>query len=366
MSAIGRAENLDGNHTYVHPVTGEIYPSVSSIIGATNSKPWLTAWAAKLTAEWAADHLDLIVSTKAEAGRDAVVDLVKGAAKRKRELKADTGSYVHTVIEALILDTPGGWPSIPDELLGQDYDGEPLTKELVDAIVDGFLAFCSHFHVSTGDFEMAEVTVCNRRKRYAGTLDLGVVIDLGTLGALRLVIDVKTGVRLDAAMVVQQAAYSDPDNEVWLPNGQIEPLPFFEGAAVLHLRREYTDGYKLWFVEHGLLLEAREAFGLMQQVHAWQMRTKAKPGRVIYPPLANGQQPLPLLEDLDGWTKARNVLIAAGYRTPAQLAECTATDLLAIKGFGKASLTQTRELLAAHNLTLTGDDVAASPESEVA
>lgn len=359
MTVIGRAENLDGNHTYVHPVTGEIYPSVTSIISATNSKPFLVAWAAKLAAEWAADNHLLIGQLLEAEGRQAAVDVIKGAAKRKREVKADTGSYVHTVVEALILDTPGGWPSIPDELVGKDYDGEPLTKELVDAIVDGFLAFCAHFDVA---FEMAEVTVCNRRKRYAGTLDLGVVIDLGVLGKLRLVIDVKTGVRLDAGMVVQQGAYSDPDNEVWLPNGQVEPLPFFEGAAVLHLRREYADGYKLWFVEQDLLVEARGAFGLMQQVHAWQQSVKARPGRVIYPPLPNGQQPLPLLEDLDGFTKARNLLIKQGHRTLTQVSALTTADLLALKGFGKASLVQTVELLAAYDLTLAGEPGASQTE----
>ena len=274
MTVIGRAENLDGNHTYVHPVSGEIYPSVTSIISATNSKSFLVAWAAKLAAEWAADNHALIGTLLDAEGREAAVDVIKGAAKRKRELKADTGSYVHHVVEALILDLP--IPSIPDELVGKDFDGEPLTQVLVDAIVDGFMAFCEHFAV---DFQMAEVTVCNRRKRYAGTLDLGVVIDLGDLGKLRLVIDVKTGVRLDMTMVVQQAAYSDPDNEVWLPNGQIEPLPHFEGAGVLHLRREYADGYKLWFVEQPLLLEAREAFGVMQQVHAWQQSGACSPRR---------------------------------------------------------------------------------------
>lgn len=360
MTVIGRAENLDGNHTYVHPVSGEIFPSVTSIISATNSKPFLVAWAAKLAAEWAADNHTLIGSLIEAEGREAAVDVIKGAAKRKRELKADTGSYVHTVVEALILDLP--IPSIPDELVGKDFDGEPLTQELVDAIVDGFMAFCEHFSVG---FEMAEVTVCNRRRRYAGTLDLGVVIDLGVLGKLRLVIDVKTGVRLDATMVVQQAAYSDPDNEVWLPNGQIEPLPAFDGAAVLHLRRDYADGYKLFHVPGEQLVEARAVFGLMQQVHAWQQGAKAKPGRVIYPPLANGQQPLPLLEDIDGWTKCRNLLIKAGHRTLTQVAACTAGDLIAMKGFGKASLTAAAEILAAYDLTLAGDS-ATPTQTEVA
>lgn len=358
MSVVGRAETLDGSHTYVHPVTGEIFPAVSSIISATNGKAWLTAWAAKLAAEWAADNHTLIATVLEVEGRAAAVDLIKGAAKRKREVKADTGSYIHHVVEALILELP--IPSIPEELVGKDYDGEPLTQVLVDAIIDGFLTFCSAFDVT---FEMAEVTVCNRRRRYAGTLDLGAVIDLGVLGTLRLVVDVKTGVRLDATMVAQQGAYSDPDNEVWLPNGEIAPLPVFDGAAVLHLRREYTDGFKLFHVPGEHLLEARAAFGLMQQIHEWQQRSKAKPGRVIYPPLADGRQPAPLLEDIDGWTKCRNLLICAGYRTLAAVAAASETDLIAMKGFGKASLTACTEMLAAHNLTLSGP---AATRTEVA
>lgn len=351
MTIVGRRENLDGRHTYVHPVTGEQYPAVSSIISATNEKFWKAAWSAKLTAEWTVDHLGYVAASLDEVGRDATVTIIKTKAQEKREFRADVGSYVHTIIETLILGG-GSIPPIPDKLLGQDYDGDPLTPELVDVIADGFLNFVTDFDV---EFEFAEVTVANRRKRYAGTLDMGCVINLGALGCLRLVVDAKTGAILEWTMRVQQAAYSDPDNEMWLPNGQVAPLPEYEGAAVLHLRRGYERGYKLLFVTPEELVEARAQFDRMRAVHADQVAAKGKPGRVIYPPLADGTQPPPLVEDVDshpGFNRCRNKLLAAGMRTLSDIAALTVVQLRQIDGVGPKAAQACIEVLAQYGFTL--------------
>ena len=351
MTVVGRVEALDGHHTYVHPVTGEIFPAVSSIIAATTSKPWLAQWAAKLSAEWVADHLQLVNLTHADAGRGAVVDLVKGRAKEAREFKADVGSYVHTVLETLILGG-GAIPPIPDHLVGKDYDGEPLTPELVDAITDGFLAFVSDFDVA---FEFAEVTVANRAEHYAGTLDMGALLDLGSLGVLRLVIDAKTGKHLNWTMRVQQAAYSDPRNEVWLPNGQVMPLPEYQGAAVLHLRREYESGYKLLYVTDEELQTARAHFRLMRDLYEIGRAESVRPGRVIYPPREDGTQPPPLIEDLDGVPgvgRCRGKLLAAGFRTLDDLARLTVVQLRQVDGIGPKAAKAVQDALAAHGMAL--------------
>jgi hypothetical protein len=350
MTIIGRRENLDGRHTYVHPVTGEIFPAVGSILSSTNEKYWKADWASKIAAEWTVDHLPFVAESLAQAGRDATVTLVKTKAREGREFKADVGSYVHSVIEVLILGG-GSIPPIPDKLLGQDYGGDPLTLELVESIVDGFMQFAVDFDV---EFEFSEVTVCNRRKRYAGTLDMGVVINLGAMGCLRLVVDAKTGAILEWTMRHQQAAYSDPDNEMWLPNGQVMPLPEYEGAAILHLRRDYERGYKLLFVTPEELVEARHQFDAMRRVYEIQQTSKGKPGRVIYPPLADGTQPPPLIEDLDGipgFGRCRNKLLAAGLRSLHDLAALTVVQAKAIDGVGPKALQACTDALRAYGFT---------------
>jgi hypothetical protein len=357
MTVVGRAENLDGRHTYIHPVTGEIYPAVGSILSSTNEKYWKADWSAKLGAQWTVEHLDLVVATKNEAGPDAAVDLIKGRARAKREFKADVGSYVHTVIETLILGG-GSIPPIPDHLYGQDYDGDPLTPELVDSIVDGFLAFNTDFDV---DYEFSEVSICNRRLKYAGTLDMGAVIDLGNIGAEREVIDAKTGRILEWTMVVQQAAYSDPDNELWLPNGQIVPIPMFEAASILHLRRDYDSGYKLLRVPDEALIEAREDFAVaLAQYDIQQRRSRSKVWRVVYPPLPDGTQPAPLVEDVDhpGFNKCRSKLLAAGLRSLHDIAALTVLQLRALDGIGPKAAQACSDVLKTHGLTFATERVA--------
>jgi hypothetical protein len=98
------------------------------------------------------------------------------------------GSYVHEVIEALILG--GEIPDIPEHLADAEIDGERID---LGAIVDGFLAFrAEHKPV----FEIAEATVANPIHGYAGTLDI-----IAYLPAMkrRLLIDAKTGATLDPA-----------------------------------------------------------------------------------------------------------------------------------------------------------------------
>lgn len=351
MTIVGRRENLDGRHTYVHPVTGDIYPAVSSIIAATNEKPWKAPWSAKLTAEWTVDHLDFVAQSLTQAGRDATVALIKTKAQERREFKADVGTYVHDVIETLILGG-GAIPPIPDHLYGQDFNGDPLTTELVDTIVDGFLAFATDFDV---DFEFSEVTICNRVKRYAGTLDMGCVIDLGSMGVLRLVVDAKTGALLDWTMRVQQAAYADPGNELWLPNGQVVPIPTYEGAAVLWLRREFDRGYKLLHVTAAELAEAREAFDDMRRVYDRQQSQRGRPGRVIYPPLPDGSQPPPLVEDVDGhpgFSRCRSKLLGHGLRSLHDIAALTVVQLRGLDGIGPKAAQACIEVLAGYGLAL--------------
>lgn len=346
MSVVGRIVSLDGQHGYVDELTGERYDSVTSIISATTSKPWLAGWSAKLAATFAVDKIELVQATLAEAGRDAAIDLIKGVAKRHREHKADTGSYVHSVVEALLLDV-GGVPSVPDELLGHDYEGEPLTQELVDSIVDGFINFMVDFEPNVW---MAEATVADPDTHVAGTLDIGATFRV--FGDR--VVDVKTGSNIEPSWRIQLARYRRMP-VVWLPNGQRADMPPTDGSAMLHLRREYERGYKLrlWDEDD----EEFGLFGLMRVLALWNRAAVVKPGRVVYPPLEDGSQPPMLLEDVDteGIGRCRAALAAAGVRDVADLAALTVDELLAIAGVGESSVHAVIAALAEHQLTVTGD-----------
>lgn len=346
---IGRVVSLDGNRSYVDELTGDRYDSVTSILAATNSKPWLTAWSAKLAAEFAVDHRDLVARTFEEAGRDAAIDLVKRTAARKRDVKADVGSYVHAVIEAVLLEQ--GIPSIPDELLGEDYDGEPLTPQLVDAIIDGLLNFFADFNISDVDVLMAEATVADPDLLVAGTLDLIIALILAKLVP---VIDIKTGANLDATWKQQLSAYRRM-KVVWLPNGQRADMPETNARAVLHLRREYERGYKFFCdsdldacqTDHQAFLRAHANF-------RWQHAAKARLGKVLYPPNPDGSQPPPLLEDMDGvdgFSRCRSSLRKAGIRTLGDLAALTVVQAKGISGVGPKALQACTDVLRTYGLS---------------
>lgn len=345
MSVIGRVDDGD-SRWYIDPISGAQYESVTRILGATQSKPWLSPWSAKLAAEAAVEHLDLLRELVRAEGPGPAVAWLKDAARRRRQMKADIGSYCHDVIEALILDTP--IPTPPEHLLAPDgtplvIDGESVD---LDAIVDGFLAFNEDFRP---DYLMAEATVANVSHAYAGTLDF--VASFPTLGIGG--VDTKTGAVLDEWMNPQLAAYRNTD-EIWLNDlGDRAPMVAWDFAAVLHVRTDYKRGYKLldqpaddtafaWF------LKCREILASVQAAPPVR-------GRPLYPARADGSQPPMLLEDADGLARfARALDEYTGAMTVLDAASLTVAELLAVPGIGEVSVHTILTGLAPHQLTLTG------------
>lgn len=329
MSVIGRFD--DGtSRWYEHPATGEKYESVTAIISAANSKPWLSPWAAKLAAQYAVEHHDGIGRNLLEFGPEPTVALIAKAAQRKRELAAEIGSYQHAVIEALILN--GDLPSVPDHLVDVEIDGERVD---LDAITMGFLNFVQDFDPK---FHLAEATVSNELHRYAGTLDI--VLEVRGLGVG--LVDVKSGKVLDAAMGAQLAAYRRADT-VWLDKfGNTAPMVPVDFAAVLHLRRDYARGYKPYDVPAG---DAQfDWFAQMaRQYHTGQALGSKLERKALYVPLADGSQPLPLIEDTE--LRCRGALIKAGILTVDQLIDFPPALLAVVKGVGPKALEDITALL---------------------
>ncbi|GAA2812703.1 PD-(D/E)XK nuclease family protein [Saccharopolyspora taberi] len=203
--------NRSGGRFYVDPVSNRKAPSVTSIV-AMLPKPFLTAWAAKLTAENAVDHLGSIVDL-ALTDRSGAVDYMKRAPHRSTKDAADVGTQVHDLFEQVAR--------------GQDLGRvHPDMLRYVEHIED--------FHERyEPDYLHIEDAVWSDKHDYAGSFDAVCRID----GEL-VIVDVKTtrsGVHEDAAL--QLAAYTFADRVIDQV-GESKPMPAIEAAAVLHLRPE--------------------------------------------------------------------------------------------------------------------------------
>lgn len=368
----------DGTRYYTHPATGEQLLSVTTVLGATEGKPYLVPWSAKLSAEHAVDHLDVIQKILATEGRNAAVKLLKGRAEDLRKLKADVGTYVHDVQEALILwaaseegtGTDITLPVLPEKLHGALYDGEPI-EDVAEWMVDGFVNFVTAFNPV---FKAAEMTVYNRVLGVAGTLDMiqhlhGVRLAAdGRLRAapgqvLRLCVDTKTGRHLGCTVQEQVAAYRRM-TEALMPMGQIEAMPATDAGAVLHLRPEHRDGYRLIPISLADDAKAWNRFRRAVELAAGRSALNGKPGRVARPPRPDGAVPAPWLDDLDGegYGRVLGPLIKAGLDDLDEVAAFTAADLRGIRGIGPKSIDTIRRMLTDHDLRLTGESAATSME----
>ena len=368
----------DGSRTYTYPPTGEQFPSVTTVLGATEGKPWLVPWSARLAAEYAVDNLDLIgavaggraftVAAK-EGGRKAAVDLARKQAAEIRDRKRDTGGYVHDVVEALILwqASPDGrgadlvLPVLPEPLRGADYDDEPV-EDVADRMRAGFLNFVADFKPA---FLAAEMTVFNADLRVAGTLDM--IVDLPGLavgragrfipgGGVRACVDTKTGRHLDVTVPEQIGSYRRM-REALMPMGELLPMPRTDCGAVLHLRPEHPRGYRLMLISGADDAAAWNRFRRAVELYEGRSAVKAKPGKVCYPLRDDGTVRQPLIADLDGegYGRALAPLAKAGITDLEQLAAMDAGELLKIKGVGGRILDLARVMLADHGLHLRGE-----------
>ncbi len=360
--------------SYVYPPTGEELTRVTTVLDGTEGKRYLVPWSAKLAAERAVDDIEHVLrliqaAASPEEGREAAVDYLKTAAAEQRDLKADTGSYVHAVVEALILwqaSPPGtggdlNLPLLPEHLEGQDYDDLPV-EEVADVMLDGFLNFVSDYRPQ---FRAAEMTVFNCPLGVAGTLDMIATLPGLAVGrAGRLIpgdgitpcIDVKTGRNPGVTWQEQIAAYRRSP-ECLMPMGEIVPMPATDAGMVLHLRPEHPRGYKLMLISGADDAAAWNRFRRAVEIYRGRKAAKAKPGKVCYPLRADGTIQSPLLADLDGegYGRALSPLVKAGIADLEQLAAMDAGDCLAVKGVGGKLLDSIRVMLTDHGLSLAGE-----------
>lgn len=205
MSAPVLSRSTANGRTYVHPLTGETVPSVTTCISSIN-KPALPRWAAKVAAEYAASHWDALAALE-EVER---VTLIKGAPWVSSGKAADLGTAVHDAVDAWCTDRP--MPS-----------WEPGVEEFMAQFVD-FLEKREPVFVHN------EATVWNRTEGYAGTLDW-----FATIGGRLTLGDTKTGKAVYPEVGLQLAALAHAEF-ILTPDGEELPIPTPEVLGVLHLR----------------------------------------------------------------------------------------------------------------------------------
>jgi hypothetical protein len=368
-------DEQSNRRTYTHAVTGDELISVTTINGATHGKPWLPDWAAKVAAQYAIDNLDALARIKVCQSPEAAVKLAKEEAKRLRDLKADAGSHVHHVIERLLIwaGTQGvlgqavDLPELPEHLVGADYDDEPI-ETVIEFMLDGFINFIAAFEP---EIAAAEMTVYNRDLGVAGTLDSIIVLDGYAIGRgpggypilvskpghrLILCVDVKTGRNPEYTWQEQLAAYRRM-RECLLPLGDVRAMPHTDAAAVLHLRPEFENGYRLLLVSGEDDAKAWNRFRRSCELFFGREEAHAKPGKVVYPLNPDGSTPTPRLRDLDneGYGRAPGALVKAGLRDLDALAALTEAGVRDLKGIGPKTIPLIHQMLADHGLGLAVD-----------
>lgn len=207
MTAPKLARTLaDGTRRYVHPRTGEVAYSVTTIIKGGVPQPWMGPWAAKMAAEHAcANWLRL-----SKLPHNQRIAEMKNAHVQYAEKAAKLGDIVHSLVEC--------W------MTGQAFGETP--KE-ISGYVNNFIDF---LHSERPEFIENECTVWSRTHGYAGTADFIVRVKGKTLVA-----DLKSGRELHPEIGMQLSALAHADF-ILREDGTEEPLPEIQGLAGLHVR----------------------------------------------------------------------------------------------------------------------------------
>ena len=229
--------NVDFKRHYVHPISNERVPSVTTILSSV-AKPALGYWMAKIVAEYAVENR----TTWQNLDDQAAVELIKNAHRRVSGEAMKLGSSVHTIIE--------------DLLRNKTIDFIPPNTEIMvrkaAELLQEFRPNPSHI----------EVTVWSHRYQYAGSLDAIVSIDDKTY-----LFDWKTSSGVFPDYALQCAAYANAD-EIIRPDGSIEELPQIDGFIIAHLPKDPKERWSL--VPMDITEEDFDGFLAARGLFKWQ------------------------------------------------------------------------------------------------
>lgn len=215
--------NRGNSHSYM--IDGTKADGVTGVLNGGVPKPALVQWAARSVAEYVVDEWDQVATLLDSAGKDAVVELLKGTPNRDRDKAAKRGTEVHGYAERI---ARGEEVTVPDELIGH---------------VDAYLQFRDDFDPFD---EIVEGVVFNRTHRYGGTFDLIATlrnrINPKTGQPMRSLIDIKTNRSGPFAEVALQGVAYRYAELMLDENGEEVPMPPVDEVLCLWLR---ADGYDL-------------------------------------------------------------------------------------------------------------------------
>jgi hypothetical protein len=227
---IKTASGPGGRH-YIHPVTGVLVPSVTTILGVLD-KPALVGWAARSVAEYAADNMEAL----GLLGRDERVALLKGVPFRNRDKAADRGTDAHTYAERRLV-------------FGIAPNPSNRSEELVDEVLD---------HLDPHPL-LTEATVFNLTYGYAGTFD-----GIWEVDGRTVMVDWKSGKGVYSEAGLQMNAYARGEQVVTA--SEIRPMPRVDEAWVIHVPN--TGGWKV----HPVTLAEDEWIAFRAARAAWKWK----------------------------------------------------------------------------------------------
>lgn len=205
-----------GSRYYVEAENGDRVPGVTSIIGML-PKPYLTYWAAKMTAEAAVTNIDA-VATLAKNDPDAAVDMLKGAHHRYTKGRASVGSDAHDMFERMIR--------------GEHVRRVGMDLEMYRRHFSEFLDVVQPTLVS------AEDVMWSDEHEYAGSSDAILrIYDEEEGRHLTVIVDWKTSKNAYPEVALQLSAYAHADRVIG-PDGISSTMFVIDAGAVLHITPE--------------------------------------------------------------------------------------------------------------------------------
>lgn len=244
----GAIERVDRTSGRFYVWEGKRYWSVTTITQVV-PKPWMGPWKARLTAQYAVEHLEFLQNMVAEVGIDRTVDWLKREADRYRDDAALKGSRIHEAAEATALDLPR----------------DPWT-ELEQPYMEGWQNWVDDWGVS---FVAIEAPVFSKQHWYAGCLDAIVTLDKGK--GPTVLVDYKTGKSVYAETGLQLAAYRHSETFIGLPDGDEDPTPPVDAAAVVRLDPSVPRGYE--FTPLRTDQDIFDMFLYVRELFRWQEET---------------------------------------------------------------------------------------------
>ncbi|MER8014265.1 hypothetical protein ACIQ7S_03585 [Streptomyces griseoluteus] len=267
-----------GSRFYIHPQRPDVvHPGVTSVIGMLPKQDFLGPWNGRMAAELAIDSLSF-VQQMAERDRDGAVQYLSGAARRYTKARASLGSDAHDLFERMIRGEGG--------LTERDTFGRFVRR--VRADLEPYRAhFAEFLEAVNPEFVRAEDVAWSDTYEYAGSFDVWLRIwldDSGNItpdrsGTPHLIIgDWKTSKAAYPDVALQLAAYARADFVMNGETGAIEPMPEFDGAAVLHITDE-TWSFKPVVIDNEVFAE----FLRLRGTFDWQRHGSR---RVLLKPIA--------------------------------------------------------------------------------